>query len=73
MKKIINFFKDNSLLSLILGFCLWVNFLPLSNENTVIVQQYTPLETRIPNQKALWISGGDEFLTPPRGDKGYNY
>jgi hypothetical protein len=40
-------------------FGLWVNSLPLPDENIVTVRQYNPLETTIPNQTVLTISGGD--------------
>lgn len=47
-------------------FGLWVNSLPLPDANILIVRQYNPLETTIPNQKVLAISDGDCFINPSR-------
>lgn len=60
--KIIKFFRKNPILSLLFSFGLWVNFLPLPDQNIVTVRQYNKLEIRIPNQKALVISGSDGLL-----------
>ena len=59
MNKIIKFFRERPILSLVLIFGLWVNSLPLPDANIGTVRQYNPLETTISNQKALAVSGGD--------------
>lgn len=56
MHRIIRFFKERPVLSLVLIFGLWVNSLPLPDENIDTVRQYNLLETTtISNQKALGI------------------
>ena len=59
MNKIIRFFRERPILSLVLIFGLWVNSLPLPDANIGTIRQYNPLETTISNQKALAVSGGD--------------
>src|SRR6056300_79597 len=70
MNKIIKFFRERPILSLVLIFGLWVNSLPLPDANIGTVRQYNPLETTISNQKALAVSGGDGFtnLSSPRSE-----
>lgn len=43
LNKIFNFFIERPILSLVLMFGLWVNSLPLPDENIVTVRQYNPL------------------------------
>src|SRR6056300_107 len=70
MNKIIKFFRERPILSLVLIFGLWVNSLPLPDANIGTVRQYNPLETTISNQKALAVSGGDGFTNPYSSDRG---
>ncbi len=64
LNKIIKFFQERPILSLVLMGGLWVNFLPLPDPNIVTVRAYNPLETTIPHQKALLIAGGEGFINP---------
>ena len=64
MTKIIKFFRERPVLSLVLIFRLQVNSITLPDANIGTVRQYNPLETTISNQKALMVSGGDGFTNP---------
>ena len=59
MKKIIKFFTERPLLSLVVIFLLWVSYLPLPDTNIGAVREYNKIETTISSQKALEVSRGD--------------
>jgi hypothetical protein len=62
LNEIIKFFRKIPLISLLVIFGLYVNSLPLPNENIVDIK--TPVERNFNIQKALLISGGDSFPLP---------